>query len=75
MGKTRTIPAHVHARDIRLTILFSPKAISNEHNPQLGAELLIEDPLPCCWGLWFFISINLLRIEPVGWAHHVFSPN
>ncbi len=45
LGKTRTIPALVHAHDIRLTILFSPKAISNEHNPQLASELLLEDPL------------------------------
>ena len=44
LGKTRTIPALVHMHDIRLTILFSPKAISNEHNPQLATELLIEDP-------------------------------
>lgn len=45
LGKTRTIPAIVSEYDIFLTVLFSPKTISNEHNPQLAEELVIEDPL------------------------------
>ncbi len=30
--------------------------------------------VPCCWFLWIFGSRYLLGIEPVGWAHHLFSP-
>lgn len=45
LGKTRTIPALVHHYDIPLTVFFSPKAITNEHNPQIAAELEVEDPL------------------------------
>jgi len=43
LGKTRTIPALVSAHDIHLTVLFSPKAITNEHNPQIADELAVED--------------------------------
>jgi hypothetical protein len=45
LGKTRTIPAIVSVHDIRFTVLFSPKTITNEHNPQIAEELAIEDPL------------------------------
>jgi hypothetical protein len=45
LGKTRTVPALSSIHDIRLTVLFSPKAITNEHNPQIPEELNIEDPL------------------------------
>ena len=43
LGKTRTIPAIVTAHDIRLTVLFSPKVLTNEHNHQIAAELAVED--------------------------------
>jgi hypothetical protein len=44
LGKTRTIPAIVAAFDIRFSLLFSPKKITNDKNPQLAFELLTEDP-------------------------------
>jgi hypothetical protein len=44
LGKTRTIPAIVSAFDIQFSIIFSPKKITNDKNPQLPFELLIEDP-------------------------------
>lgn len=44
LGKTRTIPAIVAAFDIRFSIIFSPKKITNDKNPQLAFELLTEDP-------------------------------
>ncbi len=43
LGKTRTIPTLVTLHDIHFTIFFSPKAISNAHNPQLHDEILQED--------------------------------
>jgi hypothetical protein len=44
LGKTRTIPAIVSTFDIQLTVLFSPKKITNEDNPQLDQEMKVEDP-------------------------------
>jgi hypothetical protein len=44
LGKTRTIPAVVSTFDIQLTVLFSPKKITNEDNPQLEQEMRVEDP-------------------------------
>ena len=44
LGKTRTVPAIAAAFDIQFTIIFSPKKITNDKNPQLALELLIEDP-------------------------------
>ena len=44
LGKTRTVPAIVAVFDIGFTIIFSPKKITNDKNPQLAFELLTEDP-------------------------------
>ncbi|RZU28906.1 hypothetical protein [Edaphobacter modestus] len=44
LGKTRTIPGVVSTFDIHLTVLFSPKKITNEDNPQLAQEMKAEDP-------------------------------
>ena len=43
LGKTRTVPAIVAKYDIRFTVIFSPKKITNNKNPQLSFELLTED--------------------------------
>jgi len=44
LGKTRTVPAIASAYDIHLTIIISPKRITNDKNPQLAFEFLTEDP-------------------------------
>ena len=44
LGKTRTVSAIASAYDIHLTIIISPKRITNDKNPQLAFEFLTEDP-------------------------------
>jgi hypothetical protein len=44
LGKTRTIPTVSSTFAIHLTVLFSPKKITTEDNPQLAQEMMVEDP-------------------------------
>jgi hypothetical protein len=70
LGKTRTIPALVAAHDIRLTVLFSPKAITNEHNPQIAEELAVEDDRAV-----IHYSDNGVPSELAPGKHHYFVAN
>jgi hypothetical protein len=76
LGKTRTIPAIVSEFDISLTVFFSPMAISNEHNPQLASELVLEDPLAVLhYSANYMEKETMKLLEMETGKHHYFIVN